>query len=492
MKKLSYLLLIVLMVSCSRSIESPTVLRNFSEPASSGEIILFAKEVSENSDFLEYRIFGESAEGKELIMLRNTVKKNTVPLRVLIFAQQHGNEQSGKEAVLLLARDFSNKMHRKWLRDMEIWLVPQVNPDGGDRNERRNGMGLDLNRDHLVRQAPETMALHALFREFMPHVTIDIHEYQPFRPSWEEFGGFKTFDVQVGVPTNLNVPEKIRDFAQSEALPAIESHLTQKGFSFHNYLVGPVPTEGRTRHSTVDIDDGRQSFAILGSLSFIFEGINGRDGFIESLDRRTYGQYEALKALLGFLHENRTRVIQIVEESRQNLISSQPGDYVSIQMEHFPDGNPLVLPLLSSRTGRDTTVIVDNYHPVVKSIIDVTRPSGYLVPSDDSLLVSFLQTHRIQFQPYQPSADDIITAYFPDTSGTITLEELDNSLPQVKIVSVLPENLKKEFLLVTTAQLHANFLVTVLEPQSSLGLAQRDGYQYLLKYKQKFPVLRLE
>ncbi len=492
-KRLLFLFFLT-MASCQLSLESPTLLRAFSQPATSEEVITFSQRAASESDLLSIETLGQSETGIPLVAIKAAAdaRESETPLRVLIFAQQHGNEQSGKEAALLLISDLAKGKHAHWFSNMELWIVPHINPDGSDENQRRNAGGIDLNRDHIVQLAPETRALHALFRSEMPHVTIDIHEYQPFRESWEEFGAYKTFDVQVGVPTNPNVSNEIKTFALKEALPAIEDHLNGKGFSFQNYIVGPVPTQGRTRHSTVDFDDGRQSFAILGSIAFIYEGINGRDGFVENLERRTYGQYEALLAMLEFLHNNSQRATLISENARQQLKESTPGEKVAIRIEHFPDGSPLLLPLTSSKTGADTLVVVENYHPLVKPTLEVTRPKAYLVPRNDSLLVSFLHLHDIKILENAEIKGSPVIAYHIDRIDMSEDEELPNRFPRVTTRAKEGQNLSEEYLYIPVSQLHSNFLVSLFEPQSMLGLAQRPGFEYLLEERKEFPILRVE
>jgi hypothetical protein len=494
MRQAYLLLLTIILSACNQPQESPTVLRNFTYPATSDEVREFCKKTARSSRYLRYEVFGKTDAGNDLVLIRATSKQKEVKpkLRVLVFAQQHGNEISGKEALLILIRDIANGSLAHLTEHMELWIIPQINPDGGDRNERRNANGIDLNRDHVILQASETRALHDLFHRINPHVTVDIHEYQPFRTSWEEFGGFKNFDVQVGIPTNLNVSEEIRSFAHDRILPEIEKHLDRKGFSFHNYIVGPVPTEGRTRHSTVDIDDGRQSFAILNTLSLIYEGINGRDGFIESLERRTYGQYEAILAFLRFLHENADQTITLVENARQKLRSSIPGESVAIRMEHFHGGSSLSLPLTSSRTGNDTLVIVNNYHPVVSSTLNVKRPTGYLVPADDTLLVKLLEAHRVEFKKDFSTQNFRVKEYYVNRIMMSEDEELENRFPEVTINERIAGGLHADHLFIPINQLHSNFLVSLFEPQSMLGLAQRNGFEYLLKENEVFPVLRVE
>lgn len=482
----------VIFISCTQQVKSPALINEFSKLTSPDEVIEFVQSVAESSNSFEYEIFGTSAEGKDLVVLRTKSTKNTDKLRILIFAQQHGNEQSGKEACLLLIQDLANNKLTTLMDNLELWIIPQQNPDGGKRDERRNGNGVDLNRDHVTLTQPENRALHKLFFQFMPHVTVDIHEYNPYQRSWAEFGGYKNFDVQVGVPTNYNVLNEIKSFGLENVLPAIEKDLLKSGYSFQNYIVGPAPNLGRTRHSTVDIDDGRQSFAILNTLSFIYEGLNGKESSLDNLERRAFSQYQAIKALLVYMNENSETVIQLVENARQNLTNSNPGDSVAIRMEHFPDGNPLKLPLISSSTGNDTVALVDNYHPIVKPTLLVSRPKAYLISANDSLLVNFLDFHSVHYDKFNANGHELITAYSIKSIIVSEDEELENRYPNINIEEINSEELTDSYIVVPTNQLHSNFLVTLFEPQSMLGLAQRQGFEYLLKESEIFPILRLE
>ncbi|TVQ86021.1 MAG: hypothetical protein EA393_12860 [Bacteroidetes bacterium] len=488
------LILLLWLTACISPFESPTVLRNFEQPASSEEVIEFVERAVVKSDKLYHNVIGHSEGGTPLVAVHasDPYEYPGERLRVLIFAQQHGNEQSGKEAALLLIRDLAKEKYNHWFENLELWIVPQLNPDGSDVNERRNAGGIDLNRDHIVQLAPETRALHNLFREFKAHVTVDIHEYYPFRESWAEFGGYKNFDVQVGVPTNINIDENIRNFALNQALPHIEKHLNEKGFSFHNYLVGPAPNLGRTRHSTVDFDDGRQSFAIQNTLSFIYEGINGQDGYVENLERRTMGQYQGLVALLDFLHARAGETREIVVKAQEQLRTSRSGEKVAIRMEHFPDGTTLMLPLTSATTGKDTLVMVENYHPLVKSNLDISRPSAYLIPAGDQKLREFLKLHQLEYETQPDLTGKTVTQFFIESIATSIDEELPNRLPQLATQTLDGKEITEEYVLVPTAQLHSNFIVSLFEPQSMLGLAQRPGYEHLLQEGEVFRILRVE
>lgn len=482
----------IFLVSCNQEIKSPIFKKDFTELTSPDEVRNFVKNASEFSSSINYEVFGTTVKGNELVVAKIKTSNKSNLLRILIFAQQHGNEQSGKEACLVLLQDIANNKLIPITDNLELWIVPQLNPDGGSIDQRINGNDADLNRDHVILSQPETQALRALFQDFEPHVTLDIHEYYPYSKSWEEYGAFKNFDVQVGIPTNFNVSGEIKSFGLNQVLPAIQKHLNDQGYSFQNYIVGPAPNLGRTRHSTVDFDDGRQSFAILNTLSLIYEGLNGKESSLDNIEGRTKAQFEAIIGLLNFLNSNNEQVVKLVNNARIELANRMPGDSVAIRMEHFSDGKPLMMNLISSKSNNDSLVSIQDYHPLVKPTLMVSRPNAYLIPISDSLLLNFLNLHKISFERYEKMQDDIVVSYSIGQIATSIDEELENRYPQVIRKSITNDEIGNEYYVVTTSQLHSNFLVSVFEPQSMLGLAQRKGYEYLLCENSQFPILRIE
>jgi predicted deacylase len=94
---------------------------------------------------------------------------------LFIFASQHGNEQSGKEAAPLLIRDLAFGNLMPYLKKINVLVLPQANPYGNFVDRRQNEQDLDLNRDHVKLEAAETRAIHAMFAGWMPEVTLDVH-----------------------------------------------------------------------------------------------------------------------------------------------------------------------------------------------------------------------------------------------------------------------------------------------------------------------------
>ncbi|MFP4063929.1 MAG: M14 family zinc carboxypeptidase [Bacteroidales bacterium] len=473
---------------CEAPLQTPAESSGFEDITHYDQIISFCRNAADNSDLLEMEVFGQSAEGRDLVVMKANNDQTGQPgeekLRILMFAQQHGNEQSGKEGSLLLIKDIVNGKFDHWFKEMELWIIPQVNPDGGEENRRTNAQGLDLNRDHVVQEAPETRALHSLFRQWMPHVTIDVHEYFPYSDSWADFGGYKQFDVQVGVTTNINIDQQVQHYSLTETLPWIERHLAAEGYTFHNYLVGPPPLEGITRHSTIDINDGRQGFGILNTMSFIYEGVNGRDRYVDQLEHRSRGQLEAMIAMMDFMQDNRDEVVFMVNDSREQLEQGKAGSTVAVKTDYIRSEEPLFMPLRSSSTGADTVVQVDNYHPLVEPVVVTERPLGYLISREDHQLMNWLSLHDIRIEAQLPDEVNIYAYQLTET------ETKNGEHPPKTQIHLNPE--MNNFVYVPSAQLHGNFLSLTLEPHSDIALGRHQNFTHLLEGVTHYPVYRVE
>ena len=106
----------------------------------------------------------------------------------------------------------------------------------------------------------------------------------------------------------------------------------------------------------------------------------------------------------------------------KRLINGQAGTSVSIQAEHSATGEKLSIPLYSYFSKTDSVVIVDDYRPVVKSISNVTRPFGYLLPKNNQELMNWVKRQQILFSEYQPSGEYQIEQYLINSIDSIDFE----------------------------------------------------------------------
>ncbi|MBK7338076.1 MAG: hypothetical protein IPJ00_18790 [Saprospirales bacterium] len=472
----------------------PPILNQFSKATPYEELSAFAESMGASSGIAAAEVIGRSVQGRNLYALKFSSTgfgKDPSKIRVLIFAQQHGNEQSGKEGALLLAAELLKPENRYLFDRIDLALIPQVNPDGAELNKRQNANGFDLNRNHVILTEPETSALHGFFDQYLFEVTLDVHEYYPYDESWKEYGYRKNTEVAIGSTTNSNVSEHIRRLSNGAYLPFARQYLADRGFSSFTYCPGGPPGEAFVRHSTFDINDGRQSLGIQHALSFIQEGMNGQDAFVDNLKRRAEGQMTGMRALLEFACENKEKIKSLVAAEQEKLLSPPVGQTVSIQSEHVPDGSVLALPLLSYATGQDTVVNVTDYRPVVRSLFDVMKPAGYLIPEESAILTEWASRQGFRQEPLKKLSRFRIEQYLVGAVDSIDFEGGMIVDPALRVVELKKQSLREGYIFIPTNQLKGNLLVLALEPKSMLGLVTYKQFAHLLEAGKEFPVLRV-
>ena len=88
---------------------------------------------------------GRSWEGRPISVVEVGARSGT---RVLVFGCIHGNEPAG----IAVAR----ALERLSPAGLDLWIVPDLNPDGAAADTRANAHGVDLNRNFPFRWRPRT------------------------------------------------------------------------------------------------------------------------------------------------------------------------------------------------------------------------------------------------------------------------------------------------------------------------------------------------
>ncbi len=137
---------------------------------------------------------GNSAAGRQIpvALLYDPAISPLEMTRVLIVCRQHGNEPAPTLAMLSLIRDVALNRSglRAQLQRVCLIIVPMLNPDGVEANERQTGASADLNRDWAGRSQPETQAVERLFDLWRPQVVLDLHELH-----WRDRHGVNTVEA---------------------------------------------------------------------------------------------------------------------------------------------------------------------------------------------------------------------------------------------------------------------------------------------------------
>ena len=106
---------------------------------------------------------GTSVEGRPLYR----VEYGTGPVEVLLWSQMHGDEPTATAALFdlfhwLSGTDGETDSVRTLISTgLHLTFLPMLNPDGAEVFERRNALGIDLNRDAVHLTSPEARLLKA-------------------------------------------------------------------------------------------------------------------------------------------------------------------------------------------------------------------------------------------------------------------------------------------------------------------------------------------
>jgi hypothetical protein len=152
-----------------------------------------------SNGWIRYRSIGKSGEGRDIPLLIASGNKAFTPQaarkggKAVIFIQAgiHAGEIDGKDAGLALLRDIAiTKTRRELLDNAVILFIPIYNVDGHENSGpykrinqngpdemgfRANAANLNLNRDYMKADAPETRAWLALWNEWKPDLFVDCH-----------------------------------------------------------------------------------------------------------------------------------------------------------------------------------------------------------------------------------------------------------------------------------------------------------------------------
>jgi len=173
---------------------------NFEKTSTYADVMSFLNAIKQLSPHISLHTIGKSTSGLDIPMavLANPMIANAEQAKasgkpvIYIQANIHAGEVEGKEVAMMLMRDILLGDKKDLLQNQIIIFVPIYNVDGNDKmakglrvsqenspletGTRENGQGLDLNRDGIKMEAPETMGMILnILNLWDPQVTVDLH-----------------------------------------------------------------------------------------------------------------------------------------------------------------------------------------------------------------------------------------------------------------------------------------------------------------------------
>lgn len=138
-------------------------------------------EKARTSASFEVTEVGKSFEGRAISQLRYGKGAPAV----LLWSQMHGDEATATMAMLDIfnflstSGDGFDALRKKLFDNSSLYFVPMLNPDGAERFQRRTAQEIDMNRDALRLQCPESQLLKKLQNTLKPAVGFNLHDQSP-------------------------------------------------------------------------------------------------------------------------------------------------------------------------------------------------------------------------------------------------------------------------------------------------------------------------
>jgi hypothetical protein len=224
------------------------------------DVVTFMKTVDAASPNVHYTTYGKTHEGRDMpLAVVGTGLKAITPaallatnkLRVHIQANIHAGEVEGKEASLVMLREFARGQHADWLRSMVFLITPIFNADGNEKfsmtnrgpqngpingqGTRANGQNLNINRDFMKLETPEGRAFVKLWNDYDPQVGFDLHT-----SDGSTHGYFLTYSPGL----NPNTDTALRKLQTDEWFPFVTKAIKEK-YGWDTFYYGNVSNPNR-------------------------------------------------------------------------------------------------------------------------------------------------------------------------------------------------------------------------------------------------------
>src|SRR5882724_9911015 len=233
-------------------LKSRSELTNYEETSRYDDVVAIFNQLQRRTSLMRLEKFGESTEGRAMplailsdppIAQPREARDSGKPI-VFVLANIHAGEVEGKEAAQHLARRLLNGDLRPLLKELIVLIAPIYNADGNERisltnrvpqngpiggvGVRENAQGLDLNRDFIKLEAPESMALVRLLNAWDSHVTVDLHTTD---------GSYHGYHLTYSIPLNPSLNQNLLDYHRAKLMPALTRAMRTR-HNFRTYYYG--------------------------------------------------------------------------------------------------------------------------------------------------------------------------------------------------------------------------------------------------------------
>ena len=487
----------------------------FSETSSHADVLAFLDSLARATSDTRIATLATSPEGRRVpwVLAARPVPAGPAEAHrsgkpiVYLQANIHGGEVEGKEVAQMLLRDLTHGRLGPLLDSLVLLVVPIYNADGNDRmgpgdqnrpgqngpavvGQNPNGLWLNLNRDYVKLEAPETRAAVELIAAWDPDLFIDLHTTN---------GSYHGYVLTYAPGLNPN-SNPATDFVRNHFLPAVRDRMQrrhrQQTFSYGNFR-SQDPDSLTLGWETYDARPrfGTNWMGLRGRLAVLSEGYSNAD-----FKTRIQATYNFVVEVLSLAAEQGLSIKSLVQAS-----SRWKADSVAVRsMLAPPTIHPVIAEITRSagegtggyarrqRTGVYRSIrmpVFDRFTAARKELL----PAAYLVPSRLRSVVDLLRRQGVEVDsltepwrgPVQAFAVESLTVG-PLFEGHRTVQAEGRWSDEAKDTAITAG-----WYLVSTTQPLGVLAAYLLEPASEDGVVTWNLLDREIQPGTAFPLLRL-
>ncbi len=477
---------------------------NFEKTSTYGDVMNFINAIKTKSPNIQVTNIGKSTLGKEIplvILSRPSIstpeqaKASGKPV-VYVQANIHAGEVEGKEAVMMLMRDILLGSKSNLLDNQIILIVPIYNSDGNDKmakglrptqenspletGERENGQGLDLNRDGIKMEAPETQGLiQNVITVWDPQMSVDLHTTNgtwhayslTWAPSYLYAGEPGTYHYTNDVILPF-ITKKAKD-QYGLFFGPYGDYNTREGWPLKNFYT-------YNHHPRYIVNQ----FGLRNRMAILSEAFSH-----ERFYQRIYSTYAFTFEILDYCNKHAKEIVKINHDAElaaiKNVVDNAGKIKKGVRFKMVPTANKLngfrTYDYTSFTRADGSKTLVKNgnvvtydnvtYYGEFKDTVQSTLPRGYIIPAAQSVIAEQLIKQGVKVDKMEKDETFSGEIFMVDKFDRAPRKFEGHNMasaegrfePATKMVH--PGDYK-----VDMAQPLANLIFYMLEPQSDDGL----------------------
>jgi len=425
---------------------------------------------------------------------------------VYIQGNIHSGEVEGKEAAQMLLRDLTVGALRPLLDSVIVLVAPIYNADGNEKfgpgevnrpgqngparvGPSTNGQGLNLNRDYVKLEAPETRASLALIDRWQPDIFIDLHttngSYHGYALTWSP-----------GLNPNSS---PANDYTRDHFLPTIRERLRRRQkietFPYGNFR-NQEPDSLVQGWETYDARPrfGTNNMGVRGRIAILSEGYSNNP-----FPERIRATYAFLREILSLAAEERVTVKRLIAEG-----AGWRPDSIGLRSTFAPPTRQDVIAEITrsdgdgshgfarrTRTGVFRTIrmpVFDRFTAAAR----VARPAAYLLPPQYAPLAGLLRLQGVVVERLAAPWQGRVEAFTVDSlqAAPFVFEGHRNVTLSGRWAPRDAE-IPSGWFYISSDQRAGVLAACLLEPASEDGFGTWNYYDRELRRGAEAPVLRL-